>query len=412
MNLDTLEVQHRKLTVNMSALLKKADEESRGLTDVEEKSFADWQKEQSGLETQIKKLRSDGEFSQKLTALIGDQGEVKDARFVISRASTIKTFGQLYVESEAFKWHAQTKATRSGQWTSPSVELERKAALTEDPASGGALVPPDRQAGIVSGAVLPVVVADLLMPGTTNSNVVPVMMETAFTNAAAPVAEGAVKPESTLTFALQSEPVRKLAHWIPISEELLEDAPAVASYIDARLRYGLLREEDQQLLSGTGVAPELLGLLNRPGLAADVVRTNPQTNADAILQQIVAIESTTGLPVSGVVMHPAAWSAIIGSKLTDGSYLVGGPLATPTALSLWNRQVVLTDQITNTVALVGAFKTAAQIFRHGGIRVNSTNAHSDFFVKNMVALRIEERIALATYRNSALGRVTTLTTAP
>jgi HK97 family phage major capsid protein len=215
-----------------------------------------------------------------------------------------------------------------------------------------------------------------------------------------------------MTFALQNEPVRKIAHWIPASEELLEDAPATSSYIDSRLRYGVLRREDQQLLSGTGVAPEIQGILSRTGLAADVVRTDPQTNADAILEQIVTIESTTGLAVTGVVMNPLAWAAIIGSKLTTGEYLAGGPFGSPTAPMIWNRQVALTDQITSTVALVGAFRTGGQVFRHGGVRVATTNAHADYFIKNMVAIRAEERLALAVYRQSAFGKVTSLTVTP
>ena len=143
-----------------------------------------------------------------------------------------------------------------------------------DPASGGALVAPDYQPRIISGSIQAIVVADLFAPGTTGSNVVPTMVEKSFTNAAAPVLEGGVKPESTLIFEAQPEPVRKIAHWIPVSEELLEDAVAVGSYIDGRIRYGVLRKEDQQLLTGTGVAPELLGVVIRPGLAPDVARVD------------------------------------------------------------------------------------------------------------------------------------------
>ena len=59
-------------------------------------------------------------------------------------------------------------------------------------------------------------------------------------------------------------------------------------------------------------------------------------------------------------------------------------------------------------ALVGAFKTAAQLFRKGGLRVEASNSHSDFFTKNLVAIRAEERLALAVYRSAAFGTVTGL----
>jgi HK97 family phage major capsid protein len=111
-------------------------------------------------------------------------------------------------------------------------------------------------------------------------------------------------------------------------------------------------------------------------------------------------------------MNPSAWFAIVGKKLTTGEYLAGGPFGSPQAPMLWGRQVALTDQITATTALVGAFKTGAQIFRRGGIRVDSTNAHSDYYTRNLVCIRCEERLALSVTRPAAFAEVTSLTTTP
>lgn len=416
MDLHVLQQQEDKFLFDMKGLMESAEKDHRGFTDDEKKQYADFERGLSDVGKRIDKEKGDKGFFSELDAIMsGGRQTSKDGRIIISRADTIKTFGQRYIESEAFGWLAKEKANRPQTWTSPSVEIPREAlarfaALTEDPASGGALVVPDYQRTIIPGAIQSIVVADLLAPGTTTSNSVPTMVEKSFTNAAAPVLEGAAKPESALTFELANEPVRKIAHWIPASEELLEDAPATSSYIDSRLRYGVLRREDQQLLFGTGVAPELLGILARPGLALDVVRTDPQTNADAILIQIVLLESSTGLPVSGIVMNPLAFGAIAGLKATDGTYIGNGPFASFQTPTLWGRPVALTDQITPTTALVGAFRTGGQVFRHGGVRMATTNAHADFFTKNLVAIRAEERLALAVYRPAAFGKVTGLTT--
>ena len=85
------------------------------------------------------------------------------------------------------------------------------------------------------------------------------MRETAFTNAANSVAEGAAKPESTITFDLVSDPVRKIAHWLPVSEEALDDLPQLRSYLDSRLALGVRLEVDDQLLNGTVTAPDIIG---------------------------------------------------------------------------------------------------------------------------------------------------------
>ena len=70
--------------------------------------------------------------------------------------------------------------------------------------------------------------------------------------------------------------------------------------------------------------------------------------------------------------------------------------------------MALTPSIVAGTALVGAFATQSQVFRKGGIRVEASNSHQDFFIKNLVAIRAEERLALAVYRPGAFGKVTGL----
>jgi HK97 family phage major capsid protein len=119
--------------------------------------------------------------------------------------------------------------------------------------------------------------------------------------------------------------------------------------------------------------------------------------------------ATSNLAPDGVIMHPSNYLQILLSKGTTGDYYGDGPFAAPGAASLWGLPVALTVAIPLNTALVGAFKIAAQVFRHGGIRVDASNSHQDYFVKNLVAIRAEERLALAVYRAAAIGAVTGLT---
>ncbi|RPJ53252.1 MAG: phage major capsid protein, partial [Acidobacteria bacterium] len=244
------------------------------------------------------------------------------------------------------------------------------------------------------------------------SNLVQYMRETAFVNAAAPVLEGGIKPESTLTFEQASDPVRKISHGRAVTEELLEDAPAISSYSYARLRMGVLQAEQNQLINGDGTAPNISGILDRVGLAPDMPRngaaTPPQTNADVILAQMMAIYASSYLMPDGVVLNPINWTPILMMKTTTGEYFAGGPfqpLQTPT---LWGLPVAVTPAIAAGLGIVGAFKTGGQIFRKGGVQVEASNSHSDFFIKNLIAIRAEERLALAIYRPGAFGTVSAL----
>jgi HK97 family phage major capsid protein len=318
-----------------------------------------------------------------------------------------RSIGSQFINSETFKWLKETKHSRGARWDAPSSEL-MAATLTEDGASGGGLVVPHYIPGILPLPQRALTMADLIAPGSTNSNLVTYMRELTYTNAADTVAEAAAKPESALTFEAVSDPVRKIAHWIPVTEEMLEDVPALQSYLDTRLRLGVQLAEDSQLLSGSVVAPDIVGILNRTGLAVDVAR-GTDTNADAVLRQIAAIYVSTGLQPTGIVMNPTNWLTIQLMKTTDGEYIAGnGPFSAPQAPTLWGLPVALTPAITAGTALVGAFKTAAQLFRKGGLKVEASNSHSDFFTKNLVAIRAEERLALAVYRPAAFGEVTGL----
>jgi HK97 family phage major capsid protein len=281
------------------------------------------------------------------------------------------------------------------------------ATVSGDPGSAGDLVVPDFQPGITPSATAPLTVADLFAPATTNSNLITYMKETSFVNAADTVAEGTTKPESGITFDAVSDPVRKIAHWLPVTDEMLEDVPQLRGYIDARLRLGVQLELDDQLLNGTTDAPDIIGIRNRSGLGPDIVKGS-DTEADAILKAIAQVETTTGLVVSGIVLNATDWHKIQLTKTTTGDYYGSGPFAAPAPLSLWGKPVAISPSMPAGTGLVGAFKTAAVLFFKGGIKVEASNSHQDYFIKNLTALRSEIRCALAVMVPAAFAEITGL----
>jgi HK97 family phage major capsid protein len=369
--------------------------------------------EGDGLHKRIEAAKSDAELLDRLGKLTG--GESVTRVPALAPRSDGRTLGAQFTQSEQFKQLIKSGLHRAGRsWASGVVECYdfRATTLTEDVASGGKLIIPQYTPGIVQTLFKRLVVADLMASGTADSNAITYMVETLFTNAAAPVLEGAAKPESAMTFDQKTDAVSKIAHWLPTTEELLEDVAAIASYIDARLRLGVQLAEEDQLLNGNGTPPNLLGVLNRAGLATAVARnagaTPPETNADAILRQITAIATTSFVYPDGIVMNPANLFTILTSKDTNGQYYGGGPFSALPTASIWGTPVAPTPSIVAGTALVGAFSTQSQIFRKGGIRVEASNSHQDFFAKNLVAIRAEERLALAVYRPGAFGKVTGL----
>lgn len=346
-------------------------------------------------------------------------GEPTRSTAIAARPGSWQSHGSLgaqFVGSAAYRSIQASAGRRPRVWSSDPIELLAPlpalfaATLTSEPSSppsGGPLIVPDYQPGIVPSVTHPITTIDLFPQAPTTSNVVGFMIETEFDNAAAPTAEGAEKPESTLAFDSETEEVRKIAHWLPVTEEMLADGPALRAYIDSRLRLGVSLAEDDQLLNGDGNAPNLNGLLARAGLTAAHPR-GADSNADAILKQMVIIQTAVSQPCSAAILHPTNWESLLLSKTTAGDYLYSGPAALPSPPRLWGLPVAVTTAITAGVAVVGAFATAATIFRRGGIQVDASNSHADFFVRNLVAIRAEERLALVIRREAAFGLVTGL----
>ena len=366
----------------------------------------------------------------KLDRARGDANQMAEIERITSGMSPSRgggrSLGAAFVNSDTFKWLEKNKGRLpTGAWTSPASELNAPelmaTTIDESGGSGGGLLIPQYLPGVLPLPQRPLRVADLLAQGQADSGSVIYMQETTFTNAASAVAEGTTKPESTLAFAAVTELVRKIAHWIPVTEEMLEDVAAIRSYLDARLVLGVGIAEDDQLLNGSGVAPNLKGILQRAGLSAAQPRGG-DSNIDAVLKQITAIQAAVFMRPDGIVMHPTNWQTILLTKDSQGRYYGDSPfstsaasplwaqpvMATPTP-TLWGLPVAITPQIAVGTALVGAFRSQAQLFRRGALRVEASNSHSDFFVKNLIAVRAETRLALSVYRPLAFGTVTSLT---
>jgi HK97 family phage major capsid protein len=390
---------------------EKAEAEDRLLSSEESGEINKLLAEGKEIKEELARLGADRDIREQIAAMSAQDKERTSASERKHRGF-IQSLGAQFTKSEAMDWLQKTKGIRPKAWSAPSVELEdpwlQGATITSDTASGGDLIQPDFRPGIVELQFKRLTIADLLAPGTTDSNLISYLKELVFTNAAAAVAEGAQKPESSITYDAVTDAVKKIAHWIPVTDEMLEDVAQMRSMIDARLRLGLALTEEDQLLNGSGAGANILGLMNRSGLATSVDQ-GADTNEDAIFKQIWAIFTNALFMADGIVMNPANWQTIALRKDSTGNYMATSPFAgNLQAQRLWGLPVVVTPSIVANTALIGAFKLAAQIFRRGGVRVEVSNSHLDFFTKNLIAILCEERLALAVYRPGAIGKVINL----
>jgi HK97 family phage major capsid protein len=245
-------------------------------------------------------------------------------------------------------------------------------------------------------------IRDLLPVVAVSSNSVEWPSMTSRPGAAATVAEGALKPQSDMTLELRNVNTQVIAHWVPASRQILDDAPQLRDLIDTELRHGLALVEEAQLLAGDGVAPNLHGLIPQATAFADpsagaIVPTNLIDQiALAILQSALA-----DFPATGVIVHPSDWTRMRMAKDADGKYLLGAPGADVPPV-LFGLPVVASQAIAAGSYLVGDFQQAATLYDRWTPRVEISTEHADFFTRNLVAILAEQRIALAVRKPAAL----------
>lgn len=275
-------------------------------------------------------------------------------------------------------------------------------AITSATGSAGALITPDRQSDVVMMPRMGLRVRDLLTPGQTESNSIEYAYQSTRTNNAAGVAEGAQKPESVYEWLVDNAPVRTIAHWVPASRQAMDDIPQLTSLIDGELRYGLDDAEDSELLLGDGTGQHLEGLYTVAtayAQPAGVVLAG-ETKIDRLRLAILQVELADYSP-DGMVIHPTQWANIELTKDSANGYIFANPqsMAGPV---LWGRPVVSTKRIGANNFLTGNFKLAGQIFDRMDTEVRISDQDRDNFIKNMLTVRAEKRLALVIRRPGAL----------
>lgn len=262
-----------------------------------------------------------------------------------------------------------------------------------------------RTGRVVDFPTRPIQVIDAIPAGSTTQAAVVYMRETTFTNAAAETAEAGTYPESALELTEETSPVRKIATFLPVTDEQLEDVAQVRGYINNRLPFMLRQRLDSQILVGDGVAPNLEGFLNTTGILTQAMSTD--SVPDAVYKAMTNIRVVGRANPGAVIIHPTDWQGIRLLQTSDGVYIWGAPSEHGTE-RLWGLPIVQTDAITEGTALVGDFAAFTEVTMRRGIDVKVSDSHASFFVEGKQAIRADMRVALVVYRPQALCSVTGL----
>ena len=237
-------------------------------------------------------------------------------------------------------------------------------------------------------------VRSLLPVGSISQGLFTFPLETGGEGAPAAQTQGSTKAQVDFDITMTNAPAQVIAGYVKISRQMLDDIPAMTSFLQQRLLEKYLVAEDAQLLSGNGTAPNLQGIT---GVAA--AATGAATvDVEQLVQAIAQVENSN-YSATGILINPLDWASIINTKNTNSAYsLPGSTIVTNNGqLSIAGIPVYTSTAMTVDKFLVGDWSMGAQIMQRDGISVRFSEFDGNNFVENMITVRVEARIAFPIY---------------
>ncbi|TAM93837.1 MAG: phage major capsid protein [Rhodanobacteraceae bacterium] len=184
------------------------------------------------------------------------------------------------------------------------------------------------------------------------------------------------------------------------TEQVLSDEPQLGQRIAALLNYNVRNKIEGELVNGAGTTGKILGMLHS-GVA--FTATTGASNIDAI-SEAVAHLAAIGWTPGVVVMHPNDWHKVRTTKADSAGVYLSGTFDVPAQPNLWGVPVVQTAGLAEGTAIVADTAQLALLDRQA-VTVDLGRMGDDFG-NNVVRIRAEARVGLATFAASAVQLVT------
>ena len=345
------------------------------------------------LQAEIEAKNAEIEQAEKKAALLNVIGTKEEEDNTMPEMKKAQSLGENFVN--------HVKAAEVGKRFDLSAPAFVKAATdtqTSPSAAVGYATTYDKN--VVTGARTPLVIRDLFGAEQISGSTLVYLVEGAIQGAPAVTAEGTEKPQ--IHFAdptAKTVSLAKVACHIKESDEYINDFPFLASAINGRLLYELgLVEQGKLVTDLLGTSGIQTGTYAATGTATDI--------ADAILKAAMDVQASTGFAADAIAMNPADWYILRVGKDGDDRYYGGGYFGEQAIPNIWGIPVCVSASITSGTVIVGAFKTCASVVTNGGVSVEAVNTNEDDFVKNLMTIRAEERLALAVRRPAGFKKLT------
>lgn len=338
---------------------------------------------------ELAKLQKQADEIESTFKRYGESGRLVEAK------SWGDDFAERLKSDEGFQAYRKGESSRAKMAVAGLAA--QKAVHTTGTSLTGEVIAPTRVPGVVAAPNRPVHIRQFIAEGQTSSNSIRYVEETGFTNNAAMVAEGTDKPESNITLAVKDAPVRLIAHLARVSRQMLDDIPFLASYLGARLRYGLRLTEDAQILYGDGTGENLKGLTTYAASAFDKALLHTagyveMINRIDVIRFAILQARRAEYAVDVVMLSPLDCAIIESLKDSQGRYL--------DELDRLGVTVVENTAVNDGDFVLGSFSSGGvvMLFDRMETEVEFFEQDRDNVPKNLITVRAEERLALPVFR--------------
>lgn len=337
----------------------------------------------------VKALEAEVKAADEAEALIKSLGTKDVPKENEGEKAKARTLGDNFVETLK-----KNKVGARFAVTAPEYEKTYSDVQATPSASGVSDFATTYDRTVVEGARTPLVVRDLFAAENISGSTLVYLVEGAIEGAPAVTNEAAAKPQVHFADPTpKTVSLAKVACHIKESDEYINDYPFLASAINGRLLYHLGLVEQNKLV---------YDLLHTSGIQSDdetwTASSTATDIADLILDAAMDVQEQSGFAADAIMINPVDWYSLRVAKDGESRYYGGGFFGAQNIPNLWGIPVCVTTAVNSGTIVVGAFKTCASVVQNGGIRVEAVNTDQDDFVKNLMTIRAEERIALAVRR--------------
>ena len=278
--------------------------------------------------------------------------------------------------------------------------LEKADTMTPALNLTGQVTPVQRMSGFFYDPDRMEHVRDFMNVIPTSTDTIYYMTETLDTNATQVTAPGADKGQSEISLTQNTETVTKISTYLSLAEEMLDDIPGMSAYLTARFTSKLKVKEDQQILYGTGSSNQIQGITPlAQAYDGDEIALGTGIQQIDVLRAAIAQARVDEYRPSLILLHPNDVRDIDLLKDSTNLYIHNGIFGNRPMIG--GVPILETTAITEGDFLVGDFRMGATLWDRKQAQVRFSDQHSDNFIKNVITVVFEERLAQTVERPNA-----------